>query len=468
MRDLLVSSVVILLLLRMMRDARIGAYLWAWLSLMNPHKLTWGFAYSMPFAMATAIATLVMLPFSKHRRPLPMNGGVVMMLMLWGWMTLTSVAAITSPDQVWERWIFVSKIYLMTLVTLMLLRGKDSIHTLLWVVVCSIGYFGFKGGAFTILTGGSYRVWGPPESMLEDNNAFAVACLIILPFVYYLQQTVVRRWLRWLLLLAMVLIGASALGSQSRGALVGLFAMAVVLGLKSKHPFRFTLGLAVLLAVGVAFMPDSWTQRMDTIQNYSEDNSALSRLYTWRTLLNVAIDRPLVGAGFRADSLRIFEAYAPVGPEYNVFQGKVWVAHSIYFQALGEHGFPGLMLFLGIWLWTWRAAGRVAKDAEKDPELATWMPLLMRMCQTSLVAYGAGGAFLSLMLLDLPYYILAFVTLCRCELDERQRLAKAAPAGAGAAGASSVAPAQPALVAGLAASPVGLDASSLGRPTAHP
>jgi len=433
MRDLVLTSLVIVLLLRIMRDARIGAHLWAWLSLMNPHKMSFGFAQSLPFAQASALATLLMLPFSKHRRPLPMNFGVVCMLLLWAWMTLTSLLAIAPADLVWERWVFVSKIILMTAVTMMLLRGKRDLHILLAVVVFSIAFFGFKGGAFTLANGGAYRVWGPPGGMLEENNSFAVACLIIIPLVYYFQQTAQRRWLRWLMLLTMVFLGASALGSQSRGALVALLAMALVLGFKSKHPVRVTFVLAVLVAVGISFMPESWTERMDTIQTYSEESSALSRIYTWQTLFNAAWDRPLLGTGFRADHPKIFELYAPVKPEYVQFQGKVWVAHSIYFQALGEHGFPGLMLFLCIWIWTWREAGRLAKRAGAHADLAPWMPLLMRMCQTSLVAYAAGGAFLSLMLLDLPYYILVFVTLCRCELAERSASRVASPGVVGVA-----------------------------------
>ena len=40
------------------------------------------------------------------------------------------------------------------------------------------------------------------------------------------------------------------------------------------------------------------------------------------------------------------------------------------------------------------------------------------MCQVGIVAYAAGGAFLSLMKLDLPLYLLAFVTMCKVMLDQ--------------------------------------------------
>jgi probable O-glycosylation ligase (exosortase A-associated) len=158
-------------------------------------------------------------------------------------------------------------------------------------------------------------------------------------------------------------------------------------------------------------MPDSWTQRMDTIQTYEGDGSAQSRIYAWRTYTNCALDRPLVGAGFGADNPQVFARYAAVAPEYASFQGVVFVAHSIYFQMLGEHGFPGLGLFLVLWVVTWRTAGRLTRATKGDPEFGTWVPVLMPMVQVSLIGFAVGGAFLSLAYFDVPYYFVAFVAL---------------------------------------------------------
>ncbi|MBU6257215.1 MAG: putative O-glycosylation ligase, exosortase A system-associated [Burkholderiales bacterium] len=424
MRDIVLSAIIGWLLVMTLRQPVYGAYLWAWLSIMNPHRLTYGFAYSLPWAQMTALATLVAIVFSKKRHPLQFNGGIGLLISLWLWMTLTSVLSINPPDLVWERWIFVSKVYFMLLVTIAIVGGRKELDTLIWVVVGSIGFYALKGGLFTIATGGSYRVWGPAGSMLEDNNALAVATLMMLPLLYYLRHTATKVWLRHGLLAAMVLFGASALGSQSRGALLALLAMAFVLGLKSKAPVRFSVVITLALALGINFMPDSWTQRMDTIGHYSDDASAMERIYTWNTLWNVAKDRPLIGAGFHADNVEVFRRYAPDEPRFTRFIGTAWVAHSIYFEALGEQGFVGLGLFLGMWFWVWRACARMAKQARKVPELADWMPLLMSMCQVSMIAYLVGGAFLALMNLDLPLYLLAFVTICDREIRRYQQKAK--------------------------------------------
>jgi probable O-glycosylation ligase (exosortase A-associated) len=203
--------------------------------------------------------------------------------------------------------------------------------------------------------------------------------------------------------------------------------MAVVMGAKGKHVVRTMLGLAVVGVAALAFMPDSWTSRMDTIQTYEADTSAMSRIWTWKTLWAAALDRPLIGAGFRADNILVFQRYAPFDG-FEVFQGKVFVAHSIYFQAVGEHGFVGLGLYLLLGLWTWFAAGRLARLARDDPEFSAWVPLLMRMTQVSLVGFAIGGSFLSLMLLDLTYYIPGIVVLAHATVHERLRQRRAQPA----------------------------------------
>jgi putative inorganic carbon (HCO3(-)) transporter len=420
MRDLLITVVVIGLLPFILRSPRIGAYVWAWLSMMNPHRAAFGFARNFPFAYLVALSTLISFLFSRERRPLPINSITVVYLLFIFWMTITSLFAINSWDVVLDRWLFVIKIHLMLMITLMLIRGREQIVQLVWVVTLSIGFFGVKGGLWTIIEGGSGHVYGPTGSMIEENNGLAVALVMLVPFMYFLHQVSTQRLLRYGLLFAIVTTCFAILGSQSRGALLALLAMALVMVLKGKNPVRMSILLGGLLVVAILFMPDTWSGRMETIQDYDQDASAMSRIFTWKTMWNLALDRPLVGGGFGSDIPSVFALYAPdrVGSYEG---GRVLVAHSIYFQALGEHGFPGLLFYLLIGLFTWSKAGRIAKQTRDDPEYAGWVPVLMRMVQVSLVGFAVGGAFLSLVYFDLPYYIVGYVVLVDATLREREQ-----------------------------------------------
>ena len=427
MRDVILTAIVGALLVLILRNPAIGAYTWAWLSLMNPHRFTFGFASTMPFALATALVTGLAFALTRRRRALPMTGIVWLLLIQMFWMSVTSLFAIATQDAVLDRWIFVMKIQVMLLLTFMVVLDAKQIRTLVWVVTMSVAYYGIKGGVFTITTGGSGRVWGPAGSMLEGNNELAVALVMLMPMLYFLWQTEPKPWLRKALVASLALVALSILGSQSRGALLALLAMGLLLGLKSKRPALTSILILILVPLAIAFMPDSWTSRMDTMRTYQQDDSAMSRIWTWTTLWNAAVDRPLVGAGFRADTQAVFKAYAPVEGVYAIFAGRVLVAHSIYFQVLGEHGFVGLFLFLAIGFVTWQSAARIAKRTTNDPEFGSWMPLLMRMVQVGLIGFSAGGAFLSLAYSDLPYYVIGFVVLCDALVRERDKAAANAP-----------------------------------------
>jgi len=334
------------------------------------------------------------------------------------WMSVTSLFALSPPEMVLARWVFVLKIHLMLLVTLMLIRGREQIERLIWVVTLSIGFYGFKGGIWTVIGGGSGRVWGPAGSMIEENNALGLALVMLVPLMYYLYRVSSKRLVRFGLIFLVIATCFSILGSQSRGALLALVGMAFFLALKSTRPIQMSILLGALLIGAMLFMPESWSNRMGTIKTYEQDSSAMSRIYAWKTMWALALDRPLVGGGFESDNLAVYALYAPerVG---DYVGGAVYVAHSIYFQALGEHGFPGLILYLLLGLFTWRKASKIARQAKDDPELASWVPLLMRMVQVSLAGFAAGGAFLSLVYFDLPYYIVAFVVLVDATLRER-------------------------------------------------
>jgi len=175
---------------------------------------------------------------------------------------------------------------------------------------------------------------------------------------------------------------------------------------------RFVGGILIVF-VGltlVAFMPDIWTERMATIPNYAEDRSAIGRISAWWNAWNIAFNYPF-GVGFNAARPELFARFSPY-PDF------VHAAHSIYFQVLGNHGFGGLVIFLGLWISTWRSARWLRREGAKVPE-TLWCADLGAMCQVSLLGFAVGGAFLSLSYFDLPYNIMVLVVLARVWLTKR-------------------------------------------------
>lgn len=76
MRDLLILALVVGGALMALARPWVGVMLWNWISLMNPHRLAWGFAYSMPVALIAGVATLLGLLFTKDKQS-PFKGAPV-------------------------------------------------------------------------------------------------------------------------------------------------------------------------------------------------------------------------------------------------------------------------------------------------------------------------------------------------------------------------------------------------------
>jgi putative inorganic carbon (HCO3(-)) transporter len=418
MRDILVTLIVFGSLPFIFKRPYLGVVMWVWISVMNPHSQGWGFARTYPFAAIIAATTLLSLLVTKEKKDLPVTPVTVVFILFTLWMSVTSLFAI-HPDQVNDQWIKVYKIFGMTLVVLMLLKERKHIELMIWTIVVSLGFYGVKGGIFTIRSGGSDRVWGPEGTFIDGNNEIALALVMVIPLMYYLRSITLDKRGRLAFLAAMLLCALASLGSYSRGAALAIGAMAVFLWFKSSEKLTLGLLMAIVVPMLLLFMPSQWHERIDTINEYEEDSSAMGRINAWRMAINLASDRPFVGGGFQIYDAGVFLQYAPNPLD-------VHAAHSIYFQVLGEHGYIGLLLYLALGLLTWRTGTWIIKNASQHRDMR-WASDLATMLQVSLLGFAVGGAFLSLAYFDVPYYLMTGMIATKLVI---QRELKAKPPAA--------------------------------------
>ncbi len=377
---------------------------------MNPHKLAWGFAASMPFAYIVAITTLISVLTSKEPKHMPWTREMSVLLLYILWMMVTTYFAFFS-DLAWEQLQKVIKIQIMIFLTPLVITNRQRLHGLVWIIALSLGFYGVKGGIFTILRGGAFHVQGPAGTFIAGNNEIALALLMTIPLMRYLQLNETRKWLHQGLGAAMVLTIISAIGSQSRGALVGAAVMGSIFWMKSRNKFFTSVMLAAAIGMVVLVMPQEWYDRMSSIKTYEQDQSAQGRINAWWTAWNVAKVRP-TGGGFEMFQEQTFELYAP--DPTNVHD-----VHSVYFEVLGEHGFIGLGLWLLLACLTWRTGSWVIKQAKRDPD-KKWAADLAAMGQVSMIGFATAGAFLGLSNFDLYYHLLMIIVLTKIVLLKEQ------------------------------------------------
>jgi probable O-glycosylation ligase (exosortase A-associated) len=399
MRDIFLLIVMLASIPYILKRPVAGALMYAVFSLMNPHRMTYGFAGTFPFAMIIAVVTLLSTVASREQKKVPFTPVVVQLLLLIFWVTLTAVFAL-NPTGAWDEWTTVMKTMLIVILTIAVVRTVNDVKALLLTVVLSLGFWGFKGGLWTIATGGHNGLIGPPGTYIGDNNTLALAMVTSIPLAVAVASFAPTKWTKRAAIAVAVLTGVSVIGSYSRGALLGGAAMTLFLWLKSHSKLKTGLIFALAIPLLLAAMPPAWMERMHSIDNYQQDASAMGRINSWGFAINVANHLPL-GGGFATFTPKIFQIYAP---DPTVF----YVAHSIYFQVLGEHGYIGLILYLLMFLFAWRTGSRIVRKCGTNPEYA-WAATTARMCQVSIIGYMTAGAFLAMAYYDLPYYVLAIL-----------------------------------------------------------
>ncbi|HSZ51300.1 MAG TPA: putative O-glycosylation ligase, exosortase A system-associated [Caulobacteraceae bacterium] len=442
MRDFVLFTGLLVLLPMLLRNAFIGVLAWVWVSLMNPQREVYSLLANFQLNLCIAVLTILVWLLSRERKSLPSDGFVIFLVVFAVW---SGVCTYTALDRSFSLplWSRTMKTMVLVLAVATLARSPARIQAVLWVLVTSIGYYAIKGAGFVVFTGGEHQVFGPADTMITDNNELGLAFVVVLPLIGYLRAVSRNALARTAALATMLLAVLATLGTYSRGALLALAAMA------SFHALRSRTG-AVLLAVGAvlaagvpAVAPASWLQRMSTIRSYNEDASFQGRVAAWRTSVNIAMARPLVGGGFAAVErdkvVKLFQS--PGSLQY----GRA--AHSVYFEVLGDTGFVGLALYLGVLGSAALNTVLVLWFARSRPEL-DWARKLARALQTALVAMLVGGSALSMAYYD-GFLVILALSSCLLWVVRESREAAAPinrsrpwafavrPAGAGAASAAA-------------------------------
>ena len=293
-----------------------------------------------------------------------------------------------------------------------LLTGSSPVLLVVFLAVAvaltiafSIGFYGIKGGIFSIITGGNYRVYGPTASFLEDNNDLALALLMVLPIFFFLAREETNHKLKVVLQVSFFLSIIAIIFTYSRGGFIGLAAITFFFLLKSKKKFMATAVAVMGLYLALTFAPEKWIGRMETIKDYEQSSSAQGRINAWHFAWNLALDRPLTGGGFQTFRYELFEFYAP--DPYDPHD-----AHSIYFEVLGEHGFIALGLFLALLGSTFLSLRQLRRTLEGVPS-GQWIINYCDMLELSLIVYMITGAFLGRAYFDLFYHLIAIAIILK-------------------------------------------------------
>ena len=394
MRDIAVLIFLTGCIIAALKNPWWGVLSLAVFSYLNPHAYAWGFVRTLPVYYVLFLVVVFRTFTAKDKQALPKDWRIPVFIMLWVYFAITSTQAYF-PDVAWQKFWFVTKIYLPFYFTLVLINTRYKLYCLIVTIAASIGIVAVKGGIFAILHGFSARVYGPPNTQFEENNAFAVAMLICIPLLLIWQKETLNPWFKKGILLAIPIIYAASLSSWSRGALLTMAALTLMLIWNSKRKY-----LAIpLVFVGAFFvkdyLPQEWFGRMNTIETYQEDASAMSRIEAWTDGWNHTLEHPFAGAGFEG---------------WMYVTQRDW--HSSYVEMFSEHGFIAFGLWLSLILGTLISLTTLPKKTHQV-EGMEWVSNYCFMLRASLICYMVGTAFLGLSYWDLLYHLIFISVLLK-------------------------------------------------------
>lgn len=402
----------------------IGALLCVWTAMLVPNTLVYGFATSIRFNLIVVLATLIIWVLSKEPVRLPMNRTIILLIIFGIFGTISAAFAIGPEGAAWRQWEHFYKIIFFAVIAGALFNTRLRIQALIYAIFLSVGFHGVIEGLKFVLSGGGHHIFGPEVSILSDNNHFALAILCTLPMVFFLYRQAKQPVLRLILLGSAGILFFTVVGTFSRGGLLGLLAIAIWAFIHSPRKGRYLAFAIPVAVVLIAFAPERWTNRMDTISTANQDDSFMGRVIAWKQSTLIALDNPILGGGFHAvQDFTIWTQYRltrfheldfiptdtpdPLAPH---------AAHSIYFQVLGDMGFIGLALFGMLGLTAWRNTVIVVKKAKGRADLE-WAGQLAQYAQYSLIAYFSTGAALSMAYFEFIYILFATMASLRQIID---------------------------------------------------
>src|ERR1044072_3908201 len=154
MRDIFFSAIIFGLIPFILRRPFIGLLTWVWVGMMNPHRLSWGWAYDFPFSMLIALCLFASMLLNADKLRKPVAGPFFLMLIAFSvWMCVSPLFSFHPELEYWP-WSRAVKIQLMVVIAMFIVHYRDQIDKLVLVLAASVGFFGVKGGIFTVLNGG--------------------------------------------------------------------------------------------------------------------------------------------------------------------------------------------------------------------------------------------------------------------------------------------------------------------------
>lgn len=386
---------------------------YVWVDNFVPQEVSYGLLRGLPVSQVVAIGAIGAYLLLDRRSPPRPNIIMLLTILMAVWITLTNFWAV-SPNDAWTKWDWAFKNVLLSAFIPFFLRSRVQIEAFIQVYIGAALIHIMPVGIKTALSGGAYGVnlgiLHDSNSGLAESSTLAAVAIMFIPILLWLRKhsLLMPAKLRTPLYTGLIVVCCiAAIGTYARTAMIAFLVVGGGMWLRSRHKVGFTVLLGIA-AVVISFMvSDAWVSRISTIKDPTQESSANTRILVWRWTLNFVQEHPL-GGGFSSYVINRIEDVADDGTVLSVQFGRAF--HSIYFEMLGEHGWPGLALFLIIAATSLLTLRSVMRRTRKVPGLE-WCHVLAGAVQTATLVLLACGAFIGIGFQPMYWYLFALAAM---------------------------------------------------------
>lgn len=288
------------------------------------------------------------------------------------WMVVCMTTALNYREGYYETGRYVLSLLYLFIVMVMVMREEAKLltifHTLVIVAIFHslVGIMQHYEVGFTEIPGSNSKPYG----LMANRNLFGSALMLLLPFVIYVFHRSSVIW-KGLAVIAMTLQIFGILLSQTRSAWLATVAIIIVstvltLIFSKTNRRKWLIGAGAMTAasaliISLALAGDTEGELKESVSErtksfasggVSSDKSGENvqeRFRIWRKTVSLIKDHPITGTGPGNWKLAI--------PDYGT-EGLAWAGgyyapdrvHNVYLQVAAETGFPGALLYFGLWL----------------------------------------------------------------------------------------------------------------------
>lgn len=425
-RDLVFVGYLGLIMLLAFKRPFLFTLIYAYIDIVAPQRLSYFLLNSIPLSLilfGLAVGGYLLYDKKTDSRISPRHFVIVLLLIYCGY--TTSMA--DEPVAAAEKWSWVWKALVFAAFLPLLLKTRLRIEALALMLVLCASTLIITGGIKTSVGGGGY---GQLILLIDDNSGLyessIISCvaIMIIPLILWLRKygTIFKPDWRVnaysaALIFACLLI---PIGTQARTGLVCIAVLAILLFIKQAitNPKFLIIPLIagpLLIMATIPFLPQSFIERMETIQNYEADESASTRIAVWKWTLDYVDKNPL-GGGFDAyrqnkvvyDIDIVDDNGFITGQDERevVDEGRAY--HSSYFEMLGENGWPGLIMWLIIHVggvWRMQVIRRMYKKRNREDE--EWVGPLAAALRNAQIIFLVGCIFVGIAFQPFVYMLIA-------------------------------------------------------------